>query len=361
MAMTSYKYEPDYAVPPGWVLEEHIEAENMSQAEFARRCDRSPKLISDIIAGKAAIHPKTALQFQRVLGVDARIWLGIDSDYRLHLEREAEARRAEEAVEWASGFPINELVKRGLIARPESAADRVAALLSFFRVASVEVWESRRQSMAVAYRHSASFDNDEYALATWMRIGEIEAEKRERSEYNAARFRQALTRIRRLTSLRTSAALNEAQQLCLESGVVLAVIKPLPKTSLSGTSRWLSPRRALIQLSARHMSDDHLWFSLFHEAAHILLHSKREIFVHTGKRGKGTELDVEADEWASNFLIPKDSWREFTESFHFSEAYVTDFAEAQGIAPGIVVGRLQHERLLPWNSRLNRLKARLTW
>ena len=361
METTSYRYEPDYAVPPGWILEEHIEAENMSQAEFARRCGRSPKLISDIIAGKAAIHPKTALQFQRVLGVDARIWLGIDSDYRLHLEREAETRRAEEAAEWAMGFPVNELVKRGLMTRPESAADRVAALLSFFRVASVEAWESRRQNVAVAYRHSASFESDEFALATWLRLGEIEAECMECAEYDATRFRQALTRIRSLTSLRTNAALNEAQRLCRESGVVLAVVKPLPKTALSGVSRWVSPRKALIQLSARYMSDDQLWFSLFHEAAHVLLHSKREIYIHAGKRGKVTELDAEADEWASNFLIPEDLWREFTESFHFSEAYVTDFAEAQGIAPGIVVGRLQHERLLPWSSRLNKLKARLTW
>ena len=87
MATASYKYEPDYTVPPGWILEERIYARQMSQAEFARRCGRSPKLISDIIAGKATIHPKTALQFQKVLGLDARIWLGINSDHRLHRER----------------------------------------------------------------------------------------------------------------------------------------------------------------------------------------------------------------------------------------------------------------------------------
>ena len=88
MATARYKYEPDYAIPPGWILEERLDARQMSQAEFARRCGRSPKLISDIIAGKAAIHPKTALQFQKVLGLNARIWLGIDSDYRLHRERD---------------------------------------------------------------------------------------------------------------------------------------------------------------------------------------------------------------------------------------------------------------------------------
>ena len=53
------------------------------------------------------------------------------------------------------------------------------------------------------------------------------------------------------------------------------------------------------------MSDDHLWFSLFHEAAHILLHGRRDIFVHDATKGKFTELDVEANQWAANFLIPE--------------------------------------------------------
>ena len=361
MATTSYRYEPDYAVPPGWVLEEYLDTWQISQAEFARRCGRSPKLISDIIAGKAAIHPKTALQFEKALGMDARIWLGIDSDYRLYLEREAEARRAEEAAEWAKAFPASELVKRGYIEKPLSDADRVSALLSFFGVASVKAWQSRYQNTAVAYRHSPSFESDDYALATWLRLGEIKAERAECPNYDRANFERALTQIRQLTATRSTEAITQAQSLCLKSGVVLTIIKPLPKTSLSGVSRWLSPRRALIQLSTRHMSDDHLWFSLFHEAAHILLHGRRDIFIHASKGDKITKFDAEANEWASNFLIPNNRWREFAESFHFSEAMVTGFAEEQGIAPGIIVGRLQHEGLLPWGTRLNGLKARLAW
>ena len=70
------EYRPDYAVPPGLVLEERLEAHGISQAEFARRCGRSAQLISEIIAGKAPIEPRTAVQFERVLGVDADIWLG---------------------------------------------------------------------------------------------------------------------------------------------------------------------------------------------------------------------------------------------------------------------------------------------
>jgi HTH-type transcriptional regulator/antitoxin HigA len=83
MATATNQFSPDYAVPPGWVLQERLEVEGISHAKFARRCGRSPKLISEIISGKAPLEPGTALQFEKVLGVDASVWLGIESDYRL--------------------------------------------------------------------------------------------------------------------------------------------------------------------------------------------------------------------------------------------------------------------------------------
>ena len=87
MSTAANQFSPDYAVPPGWVLRERIEVEETSHAEFARRCGRSPKLISEIISGKAPLEPGTALQFEKVLGVDASIWLGIESEYQRHRAR----------------------------------------------------------------------------------------------------------------------------------------------------------------------------------------------------------------------------------------------------------------------------------
>ena len=84
MARLTYPYEPDYAIAPGQILVEHLEARGWSQAEFAKRCGRSAKLISEIVAGIAPIEPDTALQFERVLGLSAGIWSGIEAKYRLH-------------------------------------------------------------------------------------------------------------------------------------------------------------------------------------------------------------------------------------------------------------------------------------
>ncbi len=116
-------------------------------------------------------------------------------------------------------------------------------------------------------------------MATWIRLGEIAAGRQECAVCNEARFRRALREIRGLTREPAEVFFPEMRRLCNEAGVALVVVKSLPRTALSGAARWLSPRKALIQLSLRHMSDDHLWFSFFHEAAHLLLHSKKNIFV----------------------------------------------------------------------------------
>lgn len=357
MTTAANQYQPDYAVPPGWAIEERLAAHGISHAEFARRCDRSAKLISEIIAGKAPIEPKTALQFEKVLGVDASIWLGMETDYRLRQSREAEAKEAEGSGGWSKTFPVRELVKRGAIRNPSSNSETVSELLAFFGVASIRAWQTKYGSASIAYRHSPSFKSDESALTAWLRLVEIDAETQACGGFGQAAFKTSLKRLRQLTRGEVPKALDKARQLCNDAGVALSLIKPFPKMRVSGAAWWLSPRRPVIALSARHKTDDHLWFSLFHEAAHILLHSRKSVFLD-GTNADGGELEIQANEWAAQFLVPRSEWRRFVASRPHNRSEVERFALSQGIAPGIVVGRLQHEGILPWD-RLNSLKVRL--
>ena len=57
-------------------------------------------------------------------------------------------------------------------------------------------------------------------------------------------------------------------------------------------------------------------------------------------------------------MIPPDAFADFRSSKDYSEKSVIEFAGAQGIAPGIVVGRLQRERLIRYSSMLNHLKQK---
>ena len=359
MAKTSNQYQPDYAVPTGWVIEERLAAQGLSHAELARRCGRSPKLISEIIAGKAPVEPKTALQLERVLGIDASVLLGVESHYQLHQARESESKDAGAIEAWVKPFPVQELVKRGAMDKHTSPSAKASALLSFFGVGSIEAWHTKYGAANVAYRHSPSFKSDEFALATWLRLTEAKASGQTVAAYSEPGFKQALQKVRGLTCDSIDSSLPKAVSLFNGAGVALALVKPLPKVRLSGAAWWLAPGKPLVALSARHKTDDHLWFSLFHEAAHILLHSKKRVFLD-GTNGEEDDVETEANQWASDFLVPKAAWGHFARIGDYSEGNIRMFAENQGIAPGILVGRLQHEGRLPWN-KLNGLKVKLQW
>lgn len=359
MTPTTDRYQPDYAVSPGTVLAERLAAQGLSQAEFARRCERSPKLISEIVAGRASVGPETALQFERVLDVAAHIWLGMESDYRLHQTRLADEEQIQGDVAWVQRFPTREMAERGLVTAT-TGAKCVSELLSFFGVASVRAWKARYDKMTVAYRHSPSFGSDPATLAVWLREVEVRASKQPCAAYDGAMFRSTLQALRRLTRKPVPDAIRRSRELCASAGVAVVLVKPLSEMRVSGAAWWPSVRNPVVALTMRHKTDDQLWFSIFHEAAHILLHRKRDVFVDGPSRNDDA-TEQAADRWATNFLIPQPAWQRFVGQGDLRIAAVRGFADRQGIAPGIVVGRLQHEGQVPWNSMLNTLKVKLRW
>jgi Zn-dependent peptidase ImmA (M78 family) len=112
----------------------------------------------------------------------------------------------------------------------------------------------------------------------------------------------------------------------------------------------------VIQLSCRYKVEDIFWFTFFHEAGHVLLHGKRDVFIEDD--GQGDVKEKEADAFASSNLIPDGHWRKFAARRHFSETDIVAFAEGLGIPPGIVVGRLHHEKKIH-PAQLNSLRRRV--
>jgi addiction module HigA family antidote len=87
------QYTPDYVSLPGETLQEILEERGMSQAELAERTGRPKKTINEIINGKAAITPETALQLERVLSIPASFWNNRERLYREALARVEEEHR----------------------------------------------------------------------------------------------------------------------------------------------------------------------------------------------------------------------------------------------------------------------------
>src|SRR5262249_50614360 len=213
-----------------------------------------------------------------------------------------------------------------------------------------------------AFRLSTAAVASSYALAAWLRQGELEARKIEVHPYEAERLKSALSSLRALTLETPGAFLPQAQTLLARCGVALVVLPHLPKTYAHGATFWFTPSKAVVQMSLRGSWADIFWFSLFHELAHVLLHSKRHIFIE-GKGGEDPEWRRQEDganTFATDMLIPPGPYRAFTAQGVFTAGAILQFAAQRGIAPGIVVGRLQHEGFIG-RDQVNGLRKRYQW
>jgi HTH-type transcriptional regulator / antitoxin HigA len=347
------QYKPDSVTPPGETLLELLEERSMSQTELAERMGRPKKTISEIVNAKAAITPDTALQLENVFGVPAHFWMHREQDYQESLARGREHERLAQQIEWLKSFPVKEMIKRGWIEDKKAKLENFKAVLSFFGMASPEQWEKYWSSRAVAYRKSTAVSTNKASVITWLRQGELLAEKIDCEPYNASKFKKALETIRTLTTESFEVARPKIVALCAEAGVAVVFVAEMPKMGVSGVTRWLSSSKALIQLSLRYKRDDSFWFTFFHEGKHVLQENKDEMFF-AGDEGVAYDPDApmerEANAFSANFLIPEAEFKRFVAASgnRYSKAEIVQFSSRLNIAPGIVVGRLQHEEhLLP--------------
>ena len=352
----------DMPIPPGEVLEEEIEARGMTQKELAARLGRPAQVVNEIIKAKKAITPETAIGLGRVLGIEAQFWANLEADYRLTLARNRDRDALSAQVQWLADYPITEMIKRGWIEAGRDKPSRLKALLSFLGTAVVE---PRAYQQAVGFRitEAAQRNFSLGALAVWLRMGELDAQEMSTADYDEEVFTEALAKIRRMTGQPPEEFIPAMSALCAEAGVAFCMVQELPKSGANGATRWLADdRKALIQMSLRHKWADIFWFTFFHEACHLLKHRTQRRIVLEGLAVDPdlAEIEAEADEFARDFLIAPEAWRDFCGAGSFTAHSVREFAQSAGIAPFIVVGRLQKEKRIGYN-QLTSLKQRYTW
>ena len=356
------EYHPDEVSPPGETLVEVLEERGLSQADLAERMGRPKKTINEIVKGKAAITPETALQLERVLGIPAEFWNNLERNYREHLASREEANQLAGEATWLRQIPVAALVNKGWIAHQTTDVGKIREILNFFGIASPEQWQGVFAIPQASFKRSTSLTCETGALAAWLRKGEIEARNLNCAPFDAAQFRSRLQQARRLTTEHPEDFVKILRDICRDSGVAVVLVPQLSRCPVFGAARWLTPAKGLIQLSLRYRTNDLFWFTFFHESAHLLLHGKRDVFVD-GENLDGASWEEEANQFAADLLIPRralEALRTSGERQRISRRQVLDFAQELGVASGIVVGRLQHEGWLP-RTHLNDLKERLDW
>ena len=263
----------------------------------------------------------------------ASFWNNLERNYQQALAALKEQKSSEGAQDWTHKFPVKELMKRGALDQSRTGVELVRAMFQFFGVSSMAAWTQMWTAPTAAYRRSPAFRTSPEATAAWLRLGEMAAQQQELPAFDKTAFKQVLGRMRGFMNLHPAELQRSMVNECRTSGVALVFVKELPRTRVHGAVRWVGDN-PIIQLSCRYKVEDIFWFTFFHEAGHVLLHGKRDIFLEDDSNRDDKER--EADAFATSQLIPEPRWRRFVRASHFSESSVQELADDLVFPPGLL-------------------------
>lgn len=374
MAKQLTKFNPDYDPKfPGEHLRIFLDDRGIKIVDFARRTGRPTKTISGIIAGNVSITPETALQFERVLGESAGFWLALETDHQLSQARakESTAISGKDAISWANKFPLVEMVKLKFFEKKPKEVNLVDSILRAFGVSSISAWDQHwhKRINLSRLKQQAHHAVDPFAVAVWLRRAEIAADIIETAPYSETAFRALIPSLRGLSAQPWGSISDELVKICAEVGVAVALVPTVARTGLRGAAYWAKKDKAVIVVSDRMKNEPSVWFSFFHEACHILEHSKKSVFIDIGNGGSnrsssGRDIEIEADEFSAETLIPMSIVRDFQSNYgpkvtRISTKEFKKFASLHEIAPGLLLVRLQHHDVISHKTPLAKLKKKV--
>ena len=367
---------PARVISPGRILQRELDARGWTQKDLAEITKRPPQTINEIIKGTKQITPETARELSAALGTTAKFWTNLETNYRLNL---AKKKQKESEIERRSRLytlaPISELIKRQWIKSTKSLDELEQSVCQFLGIKSPQ----EIPQLSVNFRKGASpgFDSGacvvrhsqhgsgissltesissrqvlepEYnAKIAWCKRVEQVVSKQTLKEFKLDKLREAIPDLLRYAQKEEDIA--HIPQMLNDLGVHFAIVPHLNKTYLDGAVFYLE-NHPVVALTLRHNRIDCFWFSLMHELAHIVA-GHRGVYLDNLDELEQNSKEEEANKLARNWLIDEQAWNSFIVQTQprFSKRAIIDFAQAQNRHPGIILGRLQHEGLVPYQN-----------
>lgn len=345
------QYFPQSRPHPGETLAEKLEEMEMGPKEFALRTGKPEKTIIAVLKGASSITPDMAVQFESVTKIPANFWMDHQRSYDEYLAREKRKATIDNAIAWAKQFPLADMTKKGWLPQVKSIEEKTMELLMFFGFSDHCAWEDYylNQQLKVAFRISLAQTNEPYAISAWLRKGELQAAMLQANDFSEKKFKETLPELKAIMALHPTGFFNHIQNVSLKAGVKVVHTPCINKAPISGSTRWLNDT-PLIQLTGRFNRNDSFWFTFFHEAGHILLHGKKDIFLEKVEYSdKDSIKEKEADDFACKWTLSEQEEVEILAAAPLNEDKIRKFAKQFTTHPAMIIGRLQHKKLIPYS------------
>ena len=347
--MSNYnEYNAIYAFHPGYYVAEFTEELGIKTHELALRLGLSPRIVTLIINGKERITSDISHKLSAMTGTSAELWLGLQAEYDNNIQQINQEQQLEGQREVEKGLDYQYFEKVAGLPHTRLWRERIINLCSYLNVSDLRILG--KQNIVINFRKGIKhLDTQKMVNAqAWVQTAVNIARAYPVGVAQLHILEAKLPEIREMTLKAPTEFLPAIIRIFKESGVSFILLPYLKNSCINGAVKWLDNEHVLLAINDRRCYADTFWFSLFHEIRHILQKKVQNVFLSCTHNDNISSIDEElerdADKFARDYLIPPKEYAIFEKSNNFLEADIRKFAQEVHIHPGVLVGRLQHDR-----------------
>lgn len=339
--MSNYiEFNDTIAFHPGYYIKEIIEESGLTQEDFAKRLDTTPKNLSLLIRGEQSLSIDIAMKLSRMIGTSVSYWLNLQNSYDALI---AEFKSKEELAQERKIFEYFDYKyfreNYGLPDLPRKKDEQIRRVREFLNVATLSVLIKR--DMAVSFRSSTGdiAEGSTVKANAMVQIATNKALKIDAPRFNKRKFEEAVKYA--LTLTRNHEEFYPLiRKAFLEAGVIFVILPNISGSRTNGATKKVGDN-IMLMVNDRRLNADSFWFTLFHEIGHIINGDYGISFdKETG------EQEEAANKYAEDSLIPPEKYQEFLDGKRFDLQAIRIFADQIERDPGIVLGRLQNDEII---------------
>ncbi len=352
--MSNYiEFDNKIVFHPGYYIKELIDDSGLTQEDFAKRLDTTPKNLSLLVRGEQSLSKDIAMKLSRLLGTSIGYWLNLQKAYDTLM---AEYASYQELIEERKVFDYFDYKcfrdKYGLKDCPRDKNEQIRCTREFLKVSTLRVLT--KVDMAANFRSSSSEMSESNIVKAnaMVQIATNRALKVDAPKFDKMRLEKVVDYALTQTT-NHDGFYQDLRDKLLEAGVVFEVLPNIEGSNTNGMTKKLG-KYIVLMVNDRRLYSDSFWFTLFHEIGHIM---NGDLGISFDKE-KG-EIEEKADKYAQDKLIPSNEYEDFIKKRKFSVDSIKQFSRQINRDPGIVLGRLQNDGLVGYKDvALNSLRKK---
>lgn len=338
---------PARVAKPGEIIAMELEARGWTQKDLADIMGRPLQAVNEIVNGNKQITPATAHELSQVFGTSPEVWMNLETNYRLFAARkEACSDDIKRRSRIYSLAPVKELIKRGWIPNSLNLDELEKNVCEFLGLADISMTPDF--GVPVSRRHSEAREPEGMAqIAVLMRARQI-AKKQKVGKFSPAKFKAAIPEL--LEFSKDVKSIEKLPAFFAALGVHLVIVPALSHSYMDGAV-FYAGANPVILLTLRYDRVDNFWFTLTHEVAHLVANHRGVHIDSNLEKPSDDAAEQAADKLAGEWLLDTATYERFLSGsgHYFSRESIASYAGSVSRHPGIVVGRLHHQKKVPYS------------